>query len=100
MDTGCCRSGVACRWKVRLLLRTARGREVDKMGFNPSEFGRSCWCWRALAWMEDGRRWLLVLSAMEDEQLVVHHCCQLKKTKEMRMGWIDGSACGWHDGRL
>ncbi|KAL6003885.1 hypothetical protein ACLOJK_004431 [Asimina triloba] len=23
------RSGVACRWKVRLLLRTARGREVD-----------------------------------------------------------------------
>ncbi|KAL5986728.1 hypothetical protein ACLOJK_015061 [Asimina triloba] len=47
-----------------------------------------------------GRRSLLVLSAMEDEQLVVHHCCLLKKTKEMRMGWIDGSACGWRDGRL
>ncbi|KAL5988869.1 hypothetical protein ACLOJK_026971, partial [Asimina triloba] len=50
--------------------------------------------------MEDGRHWLLVVSAMEDEQLVVHHCCLLKKMKEMRMGWIDGSACGRRDGRL
>ncbi|KAL5993836.1 hypothetical protein ACLOJK_038193 [Asimina triloba] len=112
--------------EVRLLLRTARGYEVDLAGSWPVlrwvsthlhwsladraghgervDEGRyasspGC-CGRTPAPMEDGRRSLLVLSAMEDEQLVVHHCYPLKKTKEMWMGWIDGTTCGWRDRQL